>query len=329
MLAEAARAARIAEIVRQEREEAARPVDERQCSVCLEPMDGGRTEPVLILGCGGHTHCFHAACLGRSWGLYDTECRCPLCRTPASAEERLCVASRGSMQRVRAQAESARVAEAQEQAAWDALPAAEEPDPAVLYAVPGDAWAGVGAPDAGWEAIDGYSVIDCVISPCGHLADVPAALRVDWARAVTQVLEFVAAARASGDAVSLERGLKWKLCLHDVLLRGPRRGTRGAGRTHGELAARFQAWRDGDRSQLITWWAADRARAWLRVRSPRHRRQAEDDDRRVQRVLELVSEGEISRAMRLLHSLGVADVTENVLEQLRAKQSRAGTIAPR
>ena len=198
----------------------------------------------------------------------------------------------------------------------------------MLYAVPGDAWAGVGAPDAGWEAIDGYSVIDCVISPCGHLADVPAALRVDWARAVTQVLEFVAAARASGDAVSLERGLKWKLCLHDVLLRGPRRGTRGAGRTHGELAARFQAWRDGDRSQLITWWAADRARAWLRVRSPRHRRQAEDDDRRVQRVLELVSEGEISRPMRLLHSLGVADVTEGVLEQLRAKHPRRTRPVP-
>ena len=52
--------------------------------------------------------------------------------------------------------------------------------------------------------------------------------------------------------------------------------------------------------------------------SRRHRRQATEDDERVQRIIQLVRDGEISRAMRMLHSLGVADVTEDVLSQLQA-----------
>ena len=60
----------------------------------------------------------------------------------------------------------------------------------------------------GWHLIDSHSVIDCVVSPCGHISDVPAALQTDWARARVEVFDVISAARQAGDAVALERGLK-------------------------------------------------------------------------------------------------------------------------
>ena len=51
----------------------------------------------------------------------------------------------------------------------------------------------------------------------------------------------------------------------------------------------------------------------------RHDESEEDRARRAERVLELVRDGEISRAMRLLHSMGIAGVTEDVLSQMRRK----------
>ena len=71
---------------------------------------------------------------------------------------------------------------------------------------------------------------ECVISPCGHIGDVPTALRADWARAHVQVFDYITEAQRSNDPLALERGLKWYLVLHDVLLRGARRASRGGGR---------------------------------------------------------------------------------------------------
>ena len=93
----------------------------------------------------------------------------------------------------------------------------------------------------------------------------PAELRPDWARARAEVFDQIRAARVARDGLALERALKWHLALHDILLRGPRRGTRGSSRAAGHLAARFQAWRDGRRDLLIQWWRDDRARGWRRA----------------------------------------------------------------
>ena len=70
----------------------------------------------------------------------------------------------------------------------------------------------------------------------GHLEDVPQALRADWARANVSVFEEIERAQEAQDEVALERGLKWYLVLHDVLLRGLQRGTRGSGRSANALA---------------------------------------------------------------------------------------------
>ena len=68
--------------------------------------------------------------------------------------------------------------------------------------------------------------------------------RAEWAAAVAKTLQYIK--EDNSDNVRLERGLKWHLCLHDVLLRGPRRGTRGArANANNHFAVRFQAWRDG------------------------------------------------------------------------------------
>ena len=87
------------------------------------------------------------------------------------------------------------------------------------------------------------------------------------------------------------------------------------------LPARFHAWRQGSRQQLVAWWAADRARsrqaAQRRAARPRSRRRAQEDT--VAQVLTLIEEGEISRALRALHSSGIAQLTLGVLQQLAAK----------
>ena len=137
------------------------------------------------------------------------------------------------------QAQAAReAADAQAQAAWDALPAATRNDDLDRADPPGAPVAG------GWDAIDNYTTLDCVVSPMGHLEDVPQALRADWARANVSVFEEIERAQEAQDEVALERGLKWYLVLHDVLLRGLQRGTRGAGRSANALATRFRLWRE-------------------------------------------------------------------------------------
>jgi hypothetical protein len=115
-----------------------------------------------------------------------------------------------------------------------------------------------------WAVIDNHSIFECTISPCSHLLDVPATLKVPWASAAVDVFKFIDSARTAGDSVALERGLKWHLCLHlhDVLLRRPPRTTRGAGRATGEVEARFSAWAAGDRAHLFARWAADRTMSW-------------------------------------------------------------------
>ena len=172
-----------------------------------------------------------------------------------------------------------------------------------------------------WSAIDRFTALECVLSPCGHITKVPEALRTDWAIANTQVFDRIEQARHSGNARDLDRALKWQLCLHDIMLRGPSRTTRGAGKTIQQVACRFEAWRRGDREQLITWWEQDRARALRRKEGRVSGADASGDEqqRKSERALLLIHEGELAKAMRVLDSNGVAGLTVGVLRQLQAK----------
>ncbi len=319
---EEARRARVARVIADD----LRPQLERDCAICMEPLaDESSNGPALSLDCH-RTHCFHASCIGHYWRTQQGR-RCPCCRRPHSEV----VSQRAGADWLAArQAEDQRIsAEWDESAAWEALPCAQRIDlptarpqqQPVAQQVAGE-----------WHCIDTHSVLDCVLSPCGHVLDVPSELRVDWARARSEVFEQVEAARQSGDALALERALKWQLCLHDVLLRGPRRGTRGSSRMVGHLAARFDAWRQGRRAQLLRWWRDDRARGWerSRMRERQHAAAVHEEERgqQAEEVLALVRDGELSRAMRLLHSLGIAGLSERILAQLAAKHPERQQSVP-
>ena len=74
--------------------------------------------------------------------------------------------------------------------------------PALPVPLPGAHRPPVGQAAPGeWFAIDASTAFDCTVSPCAHLLDVPHELRVDWARARTEVFDQIAAARIAGDAV--------------------------------------------------------------------------------------------------------------------------------
>ena len=94
------------------------------------------------------------------------------------------------------------------------------------------------------------------------------------------------------------------------------------------MAARFAAWRRGDRAWLVQSWAADRERARRRhtARQARGRRQTarEDQLELVESALELIRDGEMSRALRRLHSAGLGELTPGVLRQLARKHPERG-----
>jgi hypothetical protein len=191
-------------------------------------------------------------------------------------------------------------------ATWDALPPYEQPS----LPPPGP-----GAPVPGqWDALDHVSALDCLVSPCSHLRDVPSVFRADWARAHVDVFDYIAAARAAHDEIAVDRGLKWYLVLHDVLLRSRRRGGVRVAQLLGE---RFQLWRDGNRRMLVRLWEDDRRSAYLASCLRRRLSSEERASQAVGRAMQLFEEGQLSRAMRVLHSSGLLGITPEILQQLQ------------
>ena len=301
---------------------AQRPLAERSCSICMETLgDEDHYGPMCILACH-HSHAFHALCVGRHFAQQRREGAqptCPLCRGAASPDAESFTLACAKAERARQAYDQFRQLDAADQAGWDAQTPRMMHDPLYLgLAPPG--------PDVlgGWHSIDKMSVFECTASPCAHLQDVPTSLRIDWARANVEVFRYIHMAQSNQDSLAVERGLKWYMCLHDVLLRGPSRGTRGSERNASMtryLEMRFDAWRRGDREQLVQWWADDRQRATEQaIRRGRSEESDEDKRRRsVMNAINLIHDGELSRAMGVLHSLGSAKLSPAVLGQLQNK----------
>ena len=156
-----------------------------------------------------------------------------------------------------------------------------------------------------------------------------------WARATVDVLEYVSDAQSRGDAEALTRGLKWFLVYHDMLLRTRvhSRVGRRAGASDHIFEDRFRWWRDGQRGRLVHLWRAERDRALAR-RHARAPRGAEDPQVRQARCLEraktLIEDGELSRACtRLLHDMGMAELTPSVVKCLRPPHLYGPMMGPR
>lgn len=163
--------------------------------------------------------------------------------------------------------------------------------------------------DSGWPALDHVPIPACATSPFAHLREVPEAHAEGWASAVADVMRYVEEASSEDELV---RGLKRMLVLHEVLLRFPPRGGRQG---HAHVAHRFDAWVRGDFEQLVRWWETDRSATHHPLRSG-----TRSEEQNIERALRLISEGQISRACKLLVSKGLADPLEmGVLAQLREK----------
>ena len=267
------------------------------CAICIVPLGD---EAIYRLTCG---HTFHNSCLANLVAhsrddAYMSELSCPLCRASIHSED------------------------------VDAILAAAVPPGVAIDQpeFPPERERGVGDRERPLSAMDEVPVIDCITSPFHHYRGVPSGLTTDWARVVSYVLDMIE--RATTDRVR-ERALKFYLCMHDVLLRCPLRGGR---RGQVEIASRFQQWRDGYFDELIARWRQDRVTQLERIAVARQRFQRLSADQRksatVHMALELIEEGELSRAQRLLSSNGLAALTLGVLEQLRSKHPLRAEAMP-
>ena len=99
------------------------PLLERDCAICLEPLQEEANGPPMSLPC--HiTHCFHAGCLARHLALArnPVEGRCPICRATGCPHVQINAAPGWHAAR---RAEEQRVAQDwQASGEWDELPPA-------------------------------------------------------------------------------------------------------------------------------------------------------------------------------------------------------------
>ena len=198
----------------------------------------------------------------------------------------------------------------------------EQPEPPLPSTAPSDSL-------IGWHAIDNLTVLDCAVNPSQMLFDVPHACIAGYAHAQVDVLSRIEDAASSGTEEELARALKWFLALDAIILRTPTRGG-SRGNAADIVSQRLRLWRAEDMPPLVQKWRRDTSLAWDRRRLLAERTPtAPSESLRVTRALQLIADGELSRAQAMLLSEGIHDCMDPaVLEQLRSRQPRRTTSMP-
>eukprot|EP00873_Tetraselmis_striata_P006640 jgi/Tetstr1/426904/TSEL_017117.t1 len=113
----------------------------------------------------------------------------------------------------------------------------------------------------GWGTVDHLSDVDMVHMPAEMSMEtaVPIDFQEAWAEAQRCVNERVVAAMEANDPVVLDRALKWKYLLPQLLLRAPSRGGR---RRLQALAWRFRAFAERRMTELVRSWDDARTEAF-------------------------------------------------------------------
>eukprot|EP00873_Tetraselmis_striata_P004217 jgi/Tetstr1/424481/TSEL_015009.t1 len=176
----------------------------------------------------------------------------------------------------------------------------------------------------GWGAVDHLSDVDMVMHMPAEMSvetAVPIDFQEAWAEAQRCVNERVVAAVEADDPVVLDRALKWKYLLPQLLLRAPSRGGR---RRLQALAWRFRAFPERRMTELVRSW--DDARTEALYAGHARQRRTDADLFAVlhvgiaDTVVALVEDGELSRAAGRLSSKGMGDLSDPaILAQLRDK----------
>eukprot|EP00873_Tetraselmis_striata_P006755 jgi/Tetstr1/427019/TSEL_017224.t1 len=150
---------------------------------------------------------------------------------------------------------------------------------------------------------------------------VPIDFQEAWAEAQRCVNERVVAAMEANDPVVLDRALKWKYLLPQLLLRAPSRGGR---RRLQSLAWRFRAFAERRMTELVRSWDDARTEAFYAGHARQRRTDADLFAALLvgtaDTVVALVEDGELSRAAGRLFSKGMGDLSDPaILAQLRDK----------
>eukprot|EP00873_Tetraselmis_striata_P035298 jgi/Tetstr1/455562/TSEL_042381.t1 len=175
----------------------------------------------------------------------------------------------------------------------------------------------------GWGAVDHLSDVDMVHMPAEMSMEtaVPIDFQEAWAEAQRCVNERVVAAMEANDPVVLDRALKWKYLLPQLLLRAPSRGGR---RRLQALAWRFRAFAERRMTELVRSWDDARTDAFYAGHARQRRTDADLFAALLvgtaDTVVALVEDGELSRAAGRLSSKGMGDLSDPaILAQLRDK----------
>ena len=151
-------------------------------------------------------------------------------------------------------------------------------------------------------------VAGAICSPFQHADDVPRGFGAEWALAELTVREWYFAAMNDDDR---DIALRWQLLLHDLLLR---RTPRGGSRGRDVYAQRFAAFASGSFCKLVGWYLTDRELTQPRADG------GSTPARTLARAVALISDGEVSKASRLLLSKGLADTSDPaIIAQLATK----------
>ena len=161
------------------------------------------------------------------------------------------------------------------------------------------------------SAVDKLGAWDCALSRFQTISDIPQAFRSKWAHIYDGVMRHWERGVSNQDKEAIDRALKTLLILPQLLLRqasrGGKRGQSGPG-----LAARFDLALQGEWSALVEQWEADLRRLEDRESRRRHTPRPEDEERkRREQVLRMISAGQISRAAKRIDSFGLGDLNND------------------
>ena len=176
----------------------------------------------------------------------------------------------------------------------------------------------------GWGRIDSLGVWECASSRFRSMEDVPNPYRKAWSSLLARILRRLVQA---GNAKDEERAMKWFLVVAKLLLREPKRGGQ-KGQSSGEVAARFEAVKEGNWGSLLARLKYDEER--MEGRRKRRQEQAGEleqkeetsrtEAKRRNTALHLVSRGQVRRCRRLVVSPGIADMEDpEVRATMRSK----------
>ena len=146
------------------------------------------------------------------------------------------------------------------------------------------------------------------------IESVPVCYRESWAKANTQVFQWIKS--ATPGSIHHDCALMWELLLHRLLLRKSPK-SRGRQRDNDTLSSRFQAFLRGDYQSLVTGLQRACEKAARRQQEPEAPQKEEETIKKVQKLL---AKGLFSKAYRILDSEGRASMLDKgVVAQLDAK----------